>query len=296
MSEASNKRKGIPGGAASVADKRFRRSDVRPGRGRRLSQRMVRWAVTGLVLGGLAALGTLLATRLVGAELLAVDRVVVQGHRRLSVEALDTLRGSVRGESLLLVDLQEFRARALESPWVAAVTVRRRFPSTLEVQIVEREPVAIARLGQQLFLVDGSGVIIAQYGPQHADFDLPIVDGMALPDPSGRGPRDAPKAGPMIDPARAQLVGRFMGALTARPELRRSISQVDVSRDSNVAVLLDGDSTLLYLGDDQFVERLRTYLEIRPTLAERMSDVDYVDLRYGQRVIVKDRSSRTQRQ
>ena len=46
----------------------------------------------------------------------------------------------------------------------------------------------------------------------------------------------------------------------------------------------------------EFVERLRTYLEIRPTLAERMSDVDYVDLRYGQRVIVKDRTARTQRQ
>jgi cell division protein FtsQ len=276
-------KKSIPGGAASVADKRFRRPDVRPGRGRRFSQRLVRWAGMGLVLGGLVGVGALLATRLVGAEFLAVDRVTVQGHHRLSEAELDELKGSVRGQSLLLVDLEQFRADALESPWVASVTLRRLFPSTLEVHIVEREPVAIARLGRQLFLVDGSGVIIAQYGPQHAEFDLPIVDGMA-------------STGSTIDPARAQLVGRFMGALAARPELRRSVSQVDVSRDRNVAVLLDGDSTLLYLGDDQFVERLRTYLEIRPTLAERMSDVDYVDLRYGQRVIVKDRTVRTQRQ
>lgn len=279
------KTRGIPGRAAVVADKKFRRPDVRPGRGRRLSQRIVRWAAAGLVLGGLAALGALLSTRLVGAKLLAVDRVVVQGHRRLSEAAIDELKGSVRGQSLLMVDLEAFRASALASPWVASVTVRRLLPSTLEVQIVEREPVAIARLGQHLHLVDEAGVIIAQYGPQHADFDLPIVDGMALAD-----------AGTRIDPARAQLVARFLGSLAARPELRRSVSQVDVSRDGNVAVLLDGDGTLLYLGDDQFVERLRTYLEIRPTLAERMNDVDYVDLRYGQRVIVKDRTGRTQRQ
>jgi cell division septal protein FtsQ len=102
--------------------------------------------------------------------------------------------------------------------------------------------------------------------------------------------------GTSIDPARAQLVSRFLSALAERQELRRSVSQVDVSRDSNAAVLLEGDAALLYLGDTQFVERLRTYLEIRPTLAERMSDVDYVDLRYGQRVIVKDRADRTQRQ
>ena len=283
----ARQRQAIPAGAVSVADKRFRRPDVRPGRSRRLSQRIVRWVGTGLVLGGLVALGAVMSTRLVGAKLLAVDRVVVQGHRRLSEAEIDELKGSVRGQSLLLVDLQQFRARVLDSPWVASVSVRRLLPSTLEVHIVEREPVAIARIGQQLYLVDGSGVIIAQYGPQHADFDLPIVDGMA---PAGAG------AGLVIDPARAQLVARFLGSLAARPELRRSVSQVDVSRDANVAVLLDGDATLLYLGDDQFVERLRTYLEIRPTLAERMSDVDYVDLRYGQRVIVKDRTPRTQRQ
>ena len=270
-----------------MADKRFRRPDVRPGRGRRLSQRIVRWVGTGLVLGGLVALGALLSTRLVGAKLLAVDRVVTYGNRRMSEAELDELKGSVRGQSLLLVDLEQFRARVLASPWVASVSVRRLLPSTLEVHIIERDPLAIARLGQQLYLVDGSGVIIGQYGPQHAEFDLPIVDGMA---PAGA------VDGLAIDPARAQLVARFLGSLVARPELRRSVSQVDVSRDGNVAVLLDGDATLLYLGDDQFVERLRTYLEIRSTLAERMSDVDYVDLRYGQRVIVKDRTPRTERQ
>ncbi len=287
MSDASTRRRGIPGGAASVADKRFRRPDVRPGRNRGFSQRMVRWAGAGLVVGGVVAVGALLSTRVVGARLLSVDRVTVQGNRRLSETELDALKGSVRGQSLLLVDLQQFRARVMESPWVASVTVRRMLPSTLEVRIVEREPLAIARIGQQLYLVDGTGIIIAEYGPQHSDYDLPIVDGMASEDA---------KAGSMIDPVRAHLVGRFLGALAARPELRQSVSQVDVSRDANVAVLLDGDSTLLYLGDDQFVDRLRTYLEIRPTLVERMNDVDYVDLRYGQRVIVKDRTVRTQRQ
>jgi cell division protein FtsQ len=290
------KTRGIPAGAATVADKRFRRPDVRPGRGRRLSQRIVRWAAAGLALGGLAALGALLSVRVAGAKLLAVDRVTVQGHRRLSEAAIDELKGSVRGQSLLLVDLEAFRALALDSPWVASVTVRRVLPSTLDVQIVEREPVAIARLGRQLYLVDGAGVIIAQYGPQHADFDLPIVDGMGMAAAGAPAPRGGAPADLQIDPARAQLVARFLGSLAGRPELRRSVSQVDVSRDGNVAVLLDGDGALLYLGDDQFVERLRTYLEIRPTLAERMNEVDYVDLRYGQRVIVKDRNARTKRQ
>ena len=277
----------MPRNAGAVTDKRFRRPDVRPGKRRRLGLRI--WRVGRVVLAG-GALVTLVvmgSSRVVDARLLAVDRVIVQGNQRLSVGEIEALVSDVRGQSLLTVDLHLFQTRLLDSPWVQSVTVRRILPSTVDVRIVERDPVAIARLGQQLYLVDGTGVIIDEYGPQYSDFDLPIVDGMAAP---------ASEGGRAIDPARAQLAARFLASMAGRPELRRSVSQVDVSREGNVTVLLGDDPTLLYLGDEQFVERLRTYLEIRPTLDERMADVDYVDLRFGQRVVVKDRKDRTHRQ
>lgn len=283
----SEPRRGMPPSTASVADKRFRRSDVRQGKRRRLGLRV--WRVGRVVLAGgaLVALGVFGSSRIVGAQLLAVNRVIVQGNHRLSVGDIDALIGDVRGESLLLVDLHRFQTRLLDSPWVQSVTLRRILPSTVDVRIVERDPVAIARLGQQLYLVDGTGVIIDEYGPQYGDLDLPIVDGMAAPVSEG---------GRAIDPGRAQLAARFLSALAGRPELRRAVSQVDVSRESNVVVLLGDDPAQLYLGDQQFVERLRTYLEIRPTLDERMDEVDYVDLRFGQRVIAKERKDRTHRQ
>lgn len=287
MSETTKRRGGLPGGSASVGDKRFRRPDVRPGRGKRFSQRIWRYTALGLGLAALVVVGAMASTSVVNARLLAVDDVDVQGNRRLSIGEINQLIAGVRGQSLLLVDLQQFRARLLESRWVASVTIRRILPSTIAVRIVERDPVAVARLGQQLYLVDDSGVIIDAYGPQYSDFDLPIVDGMG-------STTDGKQPG--IDPARAQLASRFLSALAIRPELRQSVSQVDVSRADNVAVLLNDDPTLLYLGNDQFMERLRTYLEIRSTLAERLHDVDWLDLRFGPRVIAKERKDRTQRQ
>ena len=279
MSQAPNRRRGLPGGGASVADKRFKRPD-RPGKYRRITPRL--WRIGGAILfgGALVAVVVLASTRVVDAGILAVDRVVVRGQVRLSPNAVKTLEDSVMGQSLLRVDLKQFQELLLASRWVASVTVRRSFPSTIDVRIVERDPVAIARLGERLYLVDGGGVIIDDYGPDYADFDLPIVDGMASPAADG---------GSSIDPARAQLVARFLGALATRPELKRSISQINVSREANVVVLLNDDTALLYLGDDQFVERLRTYLEIRPTLNERRDDVESVDLRFGQRVVVKNK-------
>lgn len=280
MSTAAAPRRGLPTGSTSVADKRFRRADVRPGRRRRVLARV--WQVGRVLLIVMTVLGAglFVTSRAVDARILAVNDVTIRGNHRLTLGEIDALIGDVRGESLLTVDLDRFRARLLDSPWVVDVTVRRVFPSVVDVRIVERDPVAVARLGQTLYLIDSNGLIMDEYGPQYKDFDLPIVDGLA-----------APKTvdGPPIDPARAQLTAQFLRSLAPRPELIRALSQVDVSVDGNVVVLLGDDPTYLHLGDQLFLERIQTYLELTPKLAEREKPIDYVDLRFGNRVFLKDR-------
>jgi cell division septal protein FtsQ len=54
-------------------------------------------------------------------------------------------------------------------------------------------------------------------------------------------------------------------------------------------VLLDDDTAQLHLGEDRFVERLRSYLEVASALRERVPDIDYVDLRFEERVYVRPR-------
>jgi len=272
-------RRGLPGGGAELADKRFRRADVRPTR-RRAAVRLLKIGRLVLV-GAVVAAGVWFTARqLAAAQLLTVRRVLVHGHERLTLPEVEALIGDVRGSSLLAVDLCATRGRLLESPWVADARLRRVLPDTLDLYVYEREPIAIARLGHTLYLIDDSGVIIDEFGPAYRNFDLPIVDGLAAP---------RTEDGPPIDVARAQLTGRFLRMLSGHPDLRRALSQVDVSTPGNVKVLLGDDPTWLYLGDEQFVERLRTYFELVPALEERGRVTDYVDLRFGTRVFVRDR-------
>ena len=71
----------------------------------------------------------------------------------------------------------------------------------------------------------------------------------------------------------------------------KRLSQVDVSNPHDVVVLLEGDTAQLRLGDERFVERLQSYLEVAAALRERVTDIDYVDLRFDDRVYVKPRGS-----
>jgi cell division protein FtsQ len=259
-------------GIAAPADKRFRRADIRPGRRRRLAFGWRALRVVALVAAGAAAIGAA-GTAAVRSNALAIDRVAVHGNVRLSTGEVEGLLGGLRGHNLLSADLERARQRLLDSPWVADARLRRVLPSTVDVTIVERTPMAVARIGRQLYLVDATGVIIDEYGAQYASFDLPIVDGLA----SGQA------GGPLIDATRARFAAQVMAALGVHSTVGAHVSQIDVSNPHDAVVLLDGDPALLHLGDDRFAERLQKYIELAPTLRDQFRNIDYVDLRFGDR-------------
>lgn len=287
MSGRTSARRGLPQTSATVAvpaDRRFRRTDVRPGRRRHwpdTARRVARVLAIAAVVLGPAAWA---AHAMFGSSLLEVEKVVVRGTARLSTGDVEGLVAGIRGQHLLRVDLEQYRRRVLDSPWVATASLWRVLPSTVEIRITERAPMAIARLGQKLYLVDQEGVIIDEYGPEYVEFDLPIVDGLIR--------RDAAAAA-LIDPARASLTGRALAEIGGHAALRGRVSQIDVSNPHDVVVLLEDDPAMLHLGEAQFVERLMRYLEMGPALREQLSDLDYVDLRFDEQLFVRPRAPAT---
>ncbi len=262
---------------AAPADKRFRRAHVKPAR-RRHDWRAIAKPATGyLVLALVVAYGLYRGSAIVAhARVLQIDRIVVHGNERLSKgEVLAVLNG-LRGESLVWTDLDQWRQRLLASPWVRDAALRRSLPSTVDVAIWERQPMGVGRIKGEMYLVDERGVIIDQFGPQYADLDLPIIDGL-----TGSG------GDVLTDEARAELASRVIAAVKAKPEIARRLSQIDVSDLHNAEVILAGDPALLQLGEDQMLPRLQSYLQLAPTLRERVPDIDYVDLRFDDRIYVR---------
>lgn len=263
----------------ATAEKNFRRAQVKPVKRRGL-RAWITWRRLRIVMAALLALyGGYRGFELVGsASALQVRRVVVKGNVRLSGGEIQALVDGLHGTNILAADLNAYRRRLLDSPWVDDVGLRRVLPSTIEIFVSERRPVGLCRLGAELFLVDHRGIIIDEFGPQYAEFDLPIIDGLVRAPGSGR---------PAIDERRAELAGRLLDALAARRDLARRVSQIDVSDAHDAVVLLEGDSALLHLGEDRFVERLQSYIELAAALRERVPEIDYVDLRFDERVYVR---------
>jgi cell division protein FtsQ len=214
-------------------------------------------------------------------DALKVSRITVEGNARMSRgEVLSRLDG-LEGAHMLTVDLEAWRQKLRGAPWVADATLRRVFPRTIMVVIAEREPMGIGRLNDRLMLVDPEGTIIDEFGPNYATLDLPIIDGLAAGGPT------------LVDGERAILASRLIAGLQQQPDLARLVSQIDVSDVRDAAVLLKNDTAVLKVGHEKFAERVQAYLELAPTLRERVEGIDYVDLRFDQRVYVRPRERRT---
>jgi cell division protein FtsQ len=260
------------------ADRRFRRSQIHATRRRRLRARPV-WRVVeaGLLLGLLAGAGSWAAGAAVDLPWLRVQHIRVEGNQRVHAGEIAALLEGMTGESLLAADLDRWRSKLFASAWVADATLRRRLPGTIVVEVRERVPMGIARAGTDLFLIDAAGTVIDEYGPRYADCDLPIIDGIIIT------PVTAP---PAIDRQRGQLVARLMSELRTRPELAGRVSQIDAANAHDVHVILEGDPAVVHLGATQFAERLDSYVRLQATLREQVPDIDYVDVRFGERVYV----------
>ena len=67
-------------------------------------------------------------------------------------------------------------------------------------------------------------------------------------------------------------------ALSARKDIAQRISQIDVRDAHDAVVLLQDDPALLHLGEDKFLERVQSYVDLAPALRQSVPDIDYVDL------------------
>ena len=268
---------------AAPADRRFRRAHVKPTRRRKIGARQLWLAAKVTAVLAVAVYGGWRGTALVlGAPMLQVSRISVRGNERLSVGEVLALVDGLRGRNILTVALDEWRARLMASPWVEDAALRRMLPGRIEIQIHERRPMGIGRINGALYLVDANGIVIDEFGPNYAEFDLPIIDGLTS---------RMPQRTSAIDETRARLAARLLEALQSRPDLGHKVSQIDVTDAHDAVVLLDKDTAMVRLGEDDFAQRLQTYLELAPALRERVDGIDYVDMRFDERLYVRPANS-----
>ena len=264
--------------ASQISDQREQaRRERLLSRGRRV-WRVGRWIV------GLAALalGVTLVTREMGPALqgwLEIRDVEVEGLQRVTKpEVLERLVLKP-GTGLHQVSTVFLAERVQSHAWIKEATVERRPPHQLHITIVERTPAAIIRMGADHWLSDENGYLLIKLGRQD-DQTLPLLTGLSAQSlqQGDAGVRNAVQSGVVL----AKLMA---STLDGRVE-------IDLTKFSNVVASVNG--VRFQFGDDSLVDQWERFRTVNPSFKTALSDdrkrtVSEIDLRYANRVIVRER-------
>ena len=97
-------------------------------------------------------------------SLLAVERVEVEGTRRLSVAEVREVADVPDGVPLARLDLVAVELRVQSLAAVRSVDVSRRWPHSITVEVEERRPVAGVQIAGELRALDADGVVFGTPG------------------------------------------------------------------------------------------------------------------------------------
>lgn len=265
-------------------DRAVRRSRTRKG----LVRRLVSLGAQAALLAGLWLAGNQVRLSVLTSRAFAVKTVAVRGNQRARTADLLALCSSVLSENIFRADLAKLREEIRRSPWILDASLSRSLPSTIEVTVRERTPAAIVGFEGRVWLIDATGRRLAEYGPDVAEFDFPVLTGF-----EGL-PRD--------EAARRIKTGAgAVEALTAAmPGFAKTVSEVDLSEVDRIAVRPSDGSPVLYLDTKDVLRNLENYAAIRGQIARGLPGrsglddggpvrVAYVDLRFRGRIAVMPR-------
>jgi cell division protein FtsQ len=217
--------------------------------------------------------------------LLKPDQIDVTGNKIVSRESVLKQFLRDRNRSVLQIPLDKRRSELEQLPWVESASVQRILPNRLHIELAERTPIAFARSGNQLYLIDAHGVILDR--PQNEDWRFPIVSGV-----SDELPRDQREK-------RMQIYQDFLKAIDlVRSSSSDQVSEIDLASPRDLRAVMTGlsgptdpQAVTIHFGGGDFSAKYRMLAENFSQWQANAGRVQSIDMQYSRQVILNPDSS-----
>jgi cell division protein FtsQ len=217
--------------------------------------------------------------------LLRPDQIEVNGNHIVGREAVLQQFVQDRNRSVLLVPLDVRRSEIERISWVESASVQRILPNRLRVEVAERTPVAFARNGNALALIDAHGVILDR--PQGEDMRFPIVTGVS--EEVARDQREK----------RMQTYEEFIKDVDlVRAGSSDRVSEIDLSNPKDLRVVMtglaspnDSQAVTIHFGSGEFTGKYKMLVDNFSQWQANAGRVQSIDLQYTRQVVVNPDTS-----
>jgi cell division protein FtsQ len=210
------------------------------------------------------------------------DNIEISGMQNVTKAQIMEVLGADIGRNIFFIPLPQQKAQLEQIPWVESASVMRFVPNRLTVQIHERTPIAFARVGPRMSLIDAGGTLM-ELTAKHK-YSFPVILGMNPGEPlSTRAPRMK---------AYSEMVRELD---SGGAHYSQDLSEVDLSdlEDMKVRVNDPAGDVLVHLGSSDYLRRYKIYVTHAQGWRQQFQKLESVDLRYDNQIIVNPDIERT---
>ena len=205
------------------------------------------------------------------------DQIEVTGAQHVAHAQIMEVMGGDIGRNIFFVPLAQRKQQLEQIPWVESASVMRFVPNRLRIEIHERTPVAFARIGSHISLIDAGGTLMELAPGGKHKYSFAVIAGM--------------NAGEPLSTRAARMknyneLDRELDSSGAR--YSQELSEVDLTDTEDVKVLAAdaNGEVLVHLGSGNYLQRYKTYVTHVQQWRQQFDKLESVDLRYDGQIIV----------
>lgn len=205
------------------------------------------------------------------------DQIEVAGAQHVTHAQIMEVMGGDIGRNIFFVPLAQRKQQLEQIPWVESASVMRFVPNRLRIEIHERTPVAFARIGSHISLIDAGGTLMELAPGGKHKYSFAVIAGMNAGEPlSTRA-------------ARMKNYNALVRDLdSSGAHYSQELSEVDISDPEDVKVMASDSNgeVLVHLGSGNYLQRYKTYVTHVQQWRQQFDKLESVDLRYDGQIIV----------
>jgi cell division septal protein FtsQ len=206
-----------------------------------------------------------------------IAKIEVDGNDLVSKKEILKLARIRKNDNIWRVDLKAAENRILSNPWIGAVSVFRRHPDAIRIQLEEKKPIALLKSDGRFYALDRELTLLPA-NPGKC-YTLPILSFS-----TGGNPKYG-KA--VANKSVREGMALLLFLLKDRPDLYPQISEIGPGAEGLVLYTARGGIPVRigrggYDWKIRYLEAILAEMETNPSL----TNAEYIDLRYEGQVFV----------
>ena len=217
-------------------------------------------------------------------NLLVIDQVKFGKTTVLESRVYEATLGNIIGISPEQIRLNDISDLMESHPYVKAARVSHQYPGTIQIEILERQPIALLKMDPMVML-DAEGVVLPTLN-NFGDFNLPVLTNF------NPEPELYPVGGKALSVKVRECIDWLSRIQVEYESLYDNLSEMKMTSTNEMELILADHPTRIYLGQDQLWARIEILKQFEEELgSKKISDFSYLDMRYENQIIAKGRRS-----